>query len=104
MSGPTRTKPQGWKRGFADKLLRILDPDGVISSPDELIVYECDALTGYRIKPIFVVLPKSAREVSEIIKLCNQEDIPFVSDQLYITWEFEIPEFPFCIEGIDPAF
>lgn len=78
MSEHPRAKPQNWKRSFADRLLRILDPDGVISSPDELIVYECDALTGYRIKPIFVVLPKSAREVSEIIKLCNQENIPFV--------------------------
>jgi len=78
MSKPTRTKPQNWKKAFADRLLRILDRDGVISSPDELIAYECDALTGYRIKPIFVVLPRSSKEVSEIIKLCNQEDIPFV--------------------------
>jgi glycolate oxidase len=78
MSSKPATKSPGWKKGFADKLLQILDPHGVISSPDELIVYECDGLTRYRIKPIFVVLPKSAKEVSEIIKLCNKENIPFV--------------------------
>ncbi|HXG30506.1 MAG TPA: FAD-linked oxidase C-terminal domain-containing protein [Thermodesulfobacteriota bacterium] len=72
------TKSPNWKRGFADRLIRILDSDGVISSPDELVVYECDGLTGYRIRPVFVVLPRSAREVSEIVRLCNSENIPFV--------------------------
>lgn len=71
-------KLPNWKKNFADKLLEILSSDGVISSSDELIVYECDGLTGYRIKPIFVVLPKSAKEISEVIKLCSRENVPFV--------------------------
>lgn len=71
-------RSKNWKKDFGAKLLKILNPGGLISSDDELIVYECDGLTGYRIKPIFVVLPKSASEVSEIIKLCNSENVPFV--------------------------
>lgn len=72
------TKLSSWKKNFADELFQILGSDGVISSPEELIAYECDGLTGYRIKPIFVVLPRSAKEVSDVIKLCNRENVPFV--------------------------
>jgi len=78
MSSKPLTRTSNWKKSFADKLLQILGSDGVISSPDELIAYECDGLTGYRVTPICVVLPKSAKEVSEVIKLCNNENIPFV--------------------------
>jgi len=78
MASKTITKTSNWEKSFADKLLQILGTDGVISSPDELIAYECDGLTGYRVRPICVVLPKSAKEVSEVIKLCNIENIPFV--------------------------
>lgn len=72
------SKSSSWKKNFADELLQILGCDGVISSPEELIAYECDGLTGYRVKPIFVVLPRSAKEVSDVIKLCNRENVPFV--------------------------
>jgi len=74
----TTTKSQNWKENFSDRLIEILGKDGVISSPDELIAYECDALTVYSIQPISVVLPRTAKEVSEVIKLCNKENIPFV--------------------------
>jgi len=67
-----------WKSEFKDKLLDILGPEGVIYSDDELIAYECDALTGYRIKPVFVVLPKSAKEVSQVVKECYRQDVPYV--------------------------
>ncbi|MDA2917934.1 FAD-binding protein [Desulfobacterota bacterium AH_259_B03_O07] len=76
------TKPEiestEWKNKFCGKLVQILSEEGVISSQDELIAYECDALTAYSIKPIFVVLPRSTKQVSEVIKLCNKENIPFV--------------------------
>ncbi len=78
MSSKVFTKPSNWKEDFANKLLQILDSDGVISSPEELIAFECDGLTGYRIRPICVVFPRSTKEVSEIIKLCNRENVPFV--------------------------
>jgi glycolate oxidase len=78
MSNHSVTKSSNWKKNFADELFQILGSDGVISSSEELIAYECDGLTGYRVKPIFVVLPKSAKEVSDVIKLCNRENVPFV--------------------------
>ena len=56
----------------------MLGAGAVISADDELIAYESDGLTGYRVKPLFVVLPSSAAEVSQVVELCNREKIPFV--------------------------
>ncbi len=78
MTAEHKTKSTSWKRGFEEKLIRILGEESVISSQDELLAYDCDALTGHRIKPIFVVLPTTAEQVSEVIKLCYKEEIPFV--------------------------
>jgi len=66
------------KEDFANRLSSILGPDGVISSDDELIAYDSDALTGYRIKPVFVVMPRSTAEVSRVMKLCYENDVPYV--------------------------
>src|SRR3990170_176748 len=46
MSSKPLTRTSNWKKSFADKLLQILGSDGVISSPDELIAYECDVPRG----------------------------------------------------------
>lgn len=72
------SESSNWKKNFADELFQILGSDGVISSSEELIAYECDGLKGYRVKPIFVVIPRSTKEVSDVIRLCNRENVPFV--------------------------
>ena len=72
------TRTPEWKRAFGKKLENILGKGGVVSSGDELIAYDADALTGMRIIPMFVVLPKSAAEVSAVLRLCYEEDVPFV--------------------------
>ena len=74
----TNKRSAGWKREFGGKLTRILGKDGVIYADDELVAYDADALTGYRIKPLFVVLPKTTGEVSQVLRLCNEENVPFV--------------------------
>ena len=66
------------KKIIKNKLENIIGKDNVISSEDELIAFECDGLTNYRIKPVFVVQPGSTEEVSEIVRLCYEEEIPFV--------------------------
>jgi len=78
MNPKSDIKTKEWKNRFCDKLVQIIGKDGVISSDDELIAYECDALTAYSIKPISVVLPRSTKQVSDVIKLCNEENVPFV--------------------------
>ncbi|NIP31502.1 MAG: FAD-binding protein [Candidatus Dadabacteria bacterium] len=78
MNNQRKKITESWKAAFNLKLIEILGEEAVISSDDEIIAYECDGLTGYRIKPLFVVLPSSTKQVSEIVKLCNKEMIPFV--------------------------
>lgn len=67
-----------WKIAFKDKLLSILGPQGVIYKDDELIAYECDALTGHRVKPVFVVLPETAEQVSRVVRECYEQNVPYV--------------------------
>src|SRR5918912_4263940 len=57
----------------------ILGPEGVISEREELRAYECDGLMNYRVIPELVVLPETADQVQQIVKVCYEEGIPFVA-------------------------
>lgn len=67
-----------WKLRIQKKLEDIVGKQNVISSEEELIAFECDGLTNYRIKPVFAVLPDSPQQVSSLLRLCHEEEIPFV--------------------------
>jgi glycolate oxidase len=57
----------------------IVGADGVISAPDELRVYECDALTtDHRAAPDLVVLPTSTDQVAAVVRLCATAGVPIV--------------------------
>lgn len=56
----------------------IVGKNGVIKRREELLVYECDGLTSYRQRPALVVLPRTTEEVSQIIKICHHQEIPWV--------------------------
>ncbi len=62
-----------------EQLQQLLGKDRVISDPDELIVFECDALTLHKNIPEVVVLPESTEEVSAITKLCSEHKTPFLA-------------------------
>jgi glycolate oxidase len=57
----------------------ILGPEGVISEREQLRSYECDGLTSYRVIPELVVLPETAEQVQQIVRVCYEEGIPFVA-------------------------
>ncbi len=63
---------------IVERLIEILGPDGVISAPEEVKAYECDALTAYRCPPLAAVLPRSTEEVAEVVRYCNDEGVPIV--------------------------
>src|SRR3972149_5044842 len=65
-------------RTVLDALTRILGPDGVISSPEGRLVYECDMQTFYKGAPDVVALPESAEQVEAIVRLCRRERVPVV--------------------------
>ncbi len=74
MSAPTtQSAPQ-----LADELRAIAGDDGVVSKPEELLVYECDAYTLEKNLPTVVVLPRTTKQVVAIVKLCAERNIPII--------------------------
>jgi glycolate oxidase len=59
------------------ELRRILGKDGVISDDAELLVYECDAMTTHKSRPLAVVFPRTTDDVARVVKLLHENHIPF---------------------------
>src|SRR5579859_6508665 len=56
----------------------IVGADHCFSRPDELVTYECDALTSLRARPGLVVLPRDTDEVVRVVKLAREAALPIV--------------------------
>src|SRR5437763_14736019 len=67
------------KSALRRELEGIVGRDGVLSEPDELLVYESDGLTLFRALADFVVFPTSAEHVAAVVRLANREALPFVA-------------------------
>src|SRR5262250_1545659 len=67
------------KRSLRRELEGLLGKGGVLSEPEELLVYESDGLTLFRALADFVVFPTSVEQVSAVVKLANRESLPFVA-------------------------
>jgi len=59
-------------------LQAILGEEGLLTKPDELLVYECDAYTLEKHLPTLVALPRSTEEVVQIVKLCAAHECPII--------------------------
>ncbi|KPQ35952.1 MAG: glycolate oxidase subunit GlcD [Phormidesmis priestleyi Ana] len=66
-------------RGVVRSLEKLLSANQVMRRKEELLVYECDGLTSYRERPAVVTLPKTTEEVAAVVKLCHEQNIPFVT-------------------------
>jgi glycolate oxidase len=66
-------------RAVAKQFEAIVGKTGVVWTPEELVVFECDGLTSYRERPAVVVLPQTTEQLSAVIKICNREEIAFVA-------------------------
>ncbi len=64
---------------LAGDLKRFLGPDAVIEEPEQLRTYECDGLTGHRVVPSLVVLPRTTEEVRSVVRACSAAGVPFVA-------------------------
>src|SRR6476660_9467322 len=66
--------------GLAPELVeRLAAASDVIREPEQLRTYECDGLTGRRVIPALVALPATTAEVQAVVRICNDEHIPFVA-------------------------
>ncbi len=61
-----------------NRLTAIVGADSLISSPSELVVYECDGYTIEKNVPDVVVFPTTTEQVVGVVKVCNELDVPFV--------------------------
>jgi glycolate oxidase subunit GlcD len=59
------------------QLREIAGKDGVAVGEDELLVFECDAMTTHRARPLAVIFPGSTEQVSRAVKLLYENRIPF---------------------------
>lgn len=62
-----------------NELKGIVGGDGVLFGHEDLLVYECDGQTVFKHMPDVVVFPRSAEQVSAVVKLCARRKIPFVA-------------------------
>ncbi|HLJ94331.1 MAG TPA: FAD-linked oxidase C-terminal domain-containing protein [Gemmataceae bacterium] len=63
---------------LVDRLRTIVGRDALLTSPSDLLVYECDGYTIEKNKPDVVVLPTSTDQVVQIVKVCNECAVPFL--------------------------
>ena len=64
---------------LVSELRATLGRENVLSAPSELAVYDCDAFTIERHRPQAVVLPRSAQQVADAVKLCQRHGISIVA-------------------------
>ena len=64
---------------FTRELEAALPPGALVRAPEELKVYECDALTGHRAQPALVVLPETTEQVQAVVQACRRHSVPFVA-------------------------
>ncbi|CAA9284370.1 Glycolate dehydrogenase, subunit GlcD [uncultured Coleofasciculus sp.] len=57
----------------------VVGKNGVVQRREELLTYECDGLTSYRQRPALVVLPRNTEQVAAVVKICDQNQIPWVA-------------------------
>jgi glycolate oxidase len=63
---------------FVEHLQAIVGPQGLLTSPSDLLVYECDGFTIAKNKPDVVVFPTSTEQVVQVVQLCHRESVPFL--------------------------
>src|SRR5207302_9814821 len=68
----------GSHAGLIESLRSIVSKDGLLTSPSDLLVYECDGFTIEKNKPDVVVFPTSTEDVVHIVKICNELGVPFL--------------------------
>ncbi len=63
---------------LVDRLRSIVGAGGLLATPSDLIVYECDGYTIEKNRPDVVVFPASTEQIVEIVRTCNEFGVPFL--------------------------
>src|SRR3989440_12141956 len=63
---------------LVERMRGIVGRDALLTSPSDLLVYECDGYTIEKNKPDVVVFPTSTEQVMQIVQVCNEVGVPFL--------------------------
>ncbi|MEA2094567.1 MAG: FAD-binding protein, partial [Pseudomonadota bacterium] len=64
---------------FINLLRRQLPAHCILSHPEDLRPYECDALSAYSKLPMVVVIPETLDQVQTLLKLSSDHNVPVVA-------------------------
>ncbi|MFN4261403.1 MAG: FAD-binding oxidoreductase [Gemmataceae bacterium] len=63
---------------LTSRLRAIVGSDAILTSPSDLLVYECDGYTIEKNQPDVVVFPTSTEQIVQIVRTCNERNVPFL--------------------------
>ncbi len=63
---------------FLEQLRSIVGAEGLVTTPEGRMVYECDMHTLYKGAPDAVALPTGAEQVVAVVRLCREQRVPVV--------------------------
>ena len=61
---------------IVSQLKEIVGKDAVLTSEEDLAAYSFDSTTVLTHRPDVVVLPETTEQISQIMKLANENEIP----------------------------
>ncbi len=67
------------KEELIAELSDILGSNNVLTDATALSVYECDAAPSFKAMPDVVVFADTAKQVSDIVKIANKYNVPFIA-------------------------
>jgi glycolate oxidase len=67
-----------FKDSVSERLRLIVGRDAILTSRSDLLVYECDGYTIEKNTPDVVVFPTTTEQVVQIVRLCNELNVPFL--------------------------
>ena len=66
-------------RNITTELHKHLPKHCILTHPEELRPYECDALSAYQQLPLVVVIPETLEQVQTTLRLCAEHKVPVVA-------------------------
>jgi len=63
---------------LVEQLREVVGSDGVLSAHSDVMVYECDGFVIEKSCPDVVVFPETASQISAIVGICNEAEVPFL--------------------------
>jgi glycolate oxidase len=75
----SRDDPGAPLEALARRCRALLGDEAVITDEARRRTYECDGLAAYTVVPGLVVLAPGAAAIRDVVRLCNELDVPFVA-------------------------